>query len=344
MTPDHRTRRRAPAIALAIVAACLAVACKPKLEVTHSPLNPNVGQAVTYTATASDPNGIKEIRIIVNGSVVKTCANATSCSETLVSNAPDGSIVSYAAQADDKQDNTAVKGTYFYGVGAAHPIWVPARLTIKPHTHAIDVCFAMDTDYGGNLALFQMDVFDKIHNRLFETDVVESNTEKYNFYLSRAAVSAGKCGVIPAFMEGAGSQCDAFVVLHNDTFRDCTLGDNFSAEGSETKSFIHEAGHALYGLADEYEGDTSYFQPNVFPNIFGNFIQSSNVGEIICQDQVSALGGDPTECTEFCDDPNDCGAGWWRHTTDTVVMNRGFFSDKWGAPARARVDWFHDFY
>lgn len=338
----------APATATKIAAlalACLAVGCRPKVEVTHWPLNPDANAPVTYTATASDPNGIAQIRIIVNGNVAKTCATGeTLCAVTLVSTAPNGSIVSYAADATDGQGNKTRVGDYFYGVGDLHPIWAPARLTERPHTEAIDLCFVMDADYDGDFTLFQSDAYDKIHNRLFETDGVKTNTDKYNFYISRTEVNAGKCGVIPDFMEIVGSQCDAFAVLHRQKFRDCTSGDNFSAEGFETKSFVHEAGHAIYGLADEYEGDTSYHMPPTYPNIFGDFVSGSNLGQTACQAQVSSLNGDPTQCNEFCDDPADCGAGWWRHTTSTTIMTRGFSSDPWGIPARARVDWFHSWY
>jgi hypothetical protein len=276
--------------------------------------------------------------------VKKICTGEALCSITLVSTAPAGSIVSYAATAEDSQGNKTRKGDYIYGVGNAFPPWVPARLTERPHTQAIDLCFVMDTDYQGDFALFQSDAYDKIHNRLFETAGVKDNTEKYNFYLTRTPVNAGDCGVIPEFMELIGSQCDAFAVLHQSKFRDCTSGDNFSAEGLETKSFVREAGHAIYGLSDEYEGDTSYFMAPNFPNIFGNFISGSNAGQLTCQAQVASLNGNPGECNEFCDDPADCGAGWWRHTTDTTVMTQGFFDDRWGIPARARVDCLHGWY
>jgi hypothetical protein len=43
----------------ALALACLAVGCRPRLEVTHWPLNPDAAQPVTYTAAASDPNGVK---------------------------------------------------------------------------------------------------------------------------------------------------------------------------------------------------------------------------------------------------------------------------------------------
>lgn len=59
---------------------------------------------------------------------------------------------------------------------------------------------------------------------------------------------------------------DTDAVLHEENFRDCSIGSWFSAEGHDTKAFLHESGHAVFNMADEYDGNTNYFEPNNEPN------------------------------------------------------------------------------
>ena len=53
-----------------------------------------------------------------------------------------------------------------------------------------------------------------------------------------------------------------------NTLRECAAGGIFSAEATEAGVFIHETGHAGWGMADEYCCDGGYLQPKPNPNIY----------------------------------------------------------------------------
>jgi len=340
-----RTRRR---LALAGVAAlALMTACKPDVRARHTPLNPTAGQTVTFDVTAYDPQGVAEIKIWVNGAAVKTCTSTTTCSFT---GGPypgnDQGYVTYSARAKDTQGNQRTIGSYHFAIGRPwnDQAWIPVRLTDRAPSDAIDVCFAGDFDYDAEVEDLQTDINTKIFDRYFQNNPIQGHRDKYNFYYTTLPVDAANCGQGVTMLNAlAGTFCDAFAVLHVANFRDCTVGLRFSAEGGETKAFIHESGHALYGLADEYEGDTSYSYSGPFHNIWPD-VTASAPGEQWCQADVSSYGGDASKCQEFCDNSNLCGFGWWRYGTATTVMTNGIFTDPWGLPALKRLEHVHGQY
>lgn len=73
-----------------------------------------------------------------------------------------------------------------------------------------------------------------------------------------------------------------------NTLRECARGGVFSAEAGETGVFIHETGHAGWGLADEYAPDGGYFQADPNPNTY--------LSLLACTDDVGRLGGVAADC------------------------------------------------
>jgi len=327
------------------------VACKPKAQVRTSPLNPAASQQVTFTVNAVDGDGVAKIKIFVNNALVKTCNFVDDCEYT---GGPypalDQGIVTYRATAEDTKGYLKQVGPYRFAVGRPwnNQTWVPIRTSQLAAGDAIDVCFGFDPNsgYNGNLHAFLADVEDKIFDRYLQTDLISQSESKYKFYYTATPMSATNCGanLTNALTLAAGGHCDAFAVLHNDKRRDCTSGSVFTAEGYTTQAFVHESGHAIFGLADEYEGDTSYFLPSPHANIWPNVGPGTSTGQMWCQSDIASLGGDTSLCNNFCNDPNDCGFGWWRYTTNTTMMTRGLHTDKWGLPAVAQVNSVHDAY
>jgi hypothetical protein len=74
----------------------------PSVHVSHAE-GPSCGEVI-YTATASDNVGVTRIKIYLNGDVVKTCKDTTSCSFT-------GGAGSYYATAEDAAHNVATSDT-----------------------------------------------------------------------------------------------------------------------------------------------------------------------------------------------------------------------------------------
>jgi hypothetical protein len=335
---------------LMAVALLFGVACRPRAWIESRPLNPRATDAVTFRVTAEDGDGVAEIKIRVNGTLVKTCNNADTC--TFMGGpypGNDQSVLTYEATVKDNKGNSKQVGPYRSAVGRPwqNQTWIPVRGSQRAAADAIDVCFVGDLDYGGDTDALLSDVADKIFDNYFLTDRIKQNESKYKFFYSATPASVLNCGanIVTAQLLQSGAHCNAIAVLHKSTMQDCTVGNIFTAEGSETKAFVHESGHALFDLADEYEGDTSYHLSHPFPNIWPDLGPgSAQLGEQFCQDGVGAYGGAASQCDEFCDNAVFCGFGWWRYSTATTMMVWGDFDDPWGLPARKKLTWIHGKY
>lgn len=334
-------------MSLASFALLFGTACKPRAWIEARPLNPRTTDPMAFTVTAQDGDGVAEIKIKVNGSLVKTCTNSSTC--TFMGGpypAYDQSVVFYEATVKDTKGFLKQVGPYLTAIGRPwqNEIWIPVRGSSLAAPDAIDICFAGDGSYANDTDGLLSDIADKIYDNYFVTDGIKDNERKYKFFYTAVPTSTASCGanVITGALLANGSHCNAVAVLHKATMQDCSIGNIFTAEGSETKAFVHETGHAVFGLADEYEGNTSYFLPIPFANIWPDI--GPNVGKQLCEANVSSYGGDPTLCDEFCDNPIFCGFDWWRYGTSITMMVNGDSSDKWGLPARKRVDWTHGKY
>lgn len=98
-----------------------------------------------------------------------------------------------------------------------------------------------------------------------------------------------ECQIVPpANLDEHYGWANARGLLHPATLRDCASGGFFSAEAGEANVFVHETGHAGWGLADEYCCDGGYEPPPSHPNVYDN--------RQACLDDVGSLGGIPTDC------------------------------------------------
>ncbi|GIJ60360.1 hypothetical protein [Virgisporangium aurantiacum] len=124
---------------------------------------------------------------------------------------------------------------------------------------------------------------------LYREQIVLDNQRAINVWLARDGASTG--GIRDLDGNGALETCqhtlpdntgrdygfgNVKAILHPmtpfpgdiNTLRECAVGGVFSAEAGEPDAFIHETGHAGWGLADEYPFGVDYFQPNPYPNIY----------------------------------------------------------------------------
>ena len=205
----------------------------------------------------------------------------------------------------------------------------------------IDLVFVMDEDYNGNLEAFLSDAQSKVNNRLGGVAPVDTNLDKFNFYFTRqeGTVDTNNCGQENSLPDDLLKQCpfaDAVVVLHTASFGDCKRTSGgvsiFSAEGNSNRSFIHEAGHGLFGLRDEYDSDremgscsytayTSYWWP--FHCL--DTPSDSNIWatEEDCRNEATNQGWDPDRCYEF----TECQCGWWKHGDPSLASDDDRYYD-----------------
>ncbi|MEW6443881.1 MAG: hypothetical protein AB1640_23295 [bacterium] len=327
------------------------VGCYPDVRITHTPVVAKSSQTVTFNAVLTSDGDAPPctIQITVNGDVERTCTNMQEGDTCSYTGGPytdrEHGIVTYSARATSATGDGLGTFTYHFGVtddaynyapmGFDCP-WINARFT-GPVDEKQDVVFHMAPDYG-SFEAFVDDVGDKINTVYAQQAIIAERPhfDTFSFYVYRktAAGSAG-CGTVHADAERDMSWRDVDAVMHLSDFTDCTRGSHFSAEGGPTKAFLHESGHAVFDLGDEYDDDDcstgGYYELADEPNIFD--LRSG------CRDEQTAKGRNPEACWEF----TSCSGGWWGiHSLDVhTVMQMGNVGEPWGVEAEERLDWYY---
>jgi len=239
------------------------------------------------------------------------------------------------------------------GQGDACQTCIP--LSFKgPSSGKIDLLFIPDADYGGDFGRFQNDIADLVVNAMWATPPINQTSEhqKFNIYITRlkgdAYIDANGDSQLDIPIQ-VTSDCpfiDVRAVIHltQPPFRDWRSGTDFCAVYSSTSgpviyfNFMHEFGHAVFNLADEYCCDTHYFLPIPHPNIWQ--LESN------CEEH-RAYYGFSSACEYFCHfEQGNCGAGWWRLQGPSLMDGYAdlALSDGYGEAGLLRAEWVLDQY
>lgn len=131
------------------------------------------------------------------------------------------------------------------------------------------------------------------------------------------------------------------VILHNQVCRDKSIGEEFSSEPTSIGTLLHETGHALFGLGDEYDdrpGCITHYHSTV-P------IENSNIwdSEALCRAHTSLPN--PNDCDPTNSDIpfTPCGSDWWKAQAGRHMMEcncRGYPASicAWGNDAARQVN------
>ena len=231
---------------------------------------------------------------------------------------------------------------------------IPFAISGSPY-FKIDLVLVPAEDYGGSLETFLGDMEDLILQEYGMTAPIDEHLDKFNFYYMEHEGQVGEdkgCGgILPEEFESP--QCDlanAVGILHNTGLRDCTTGSSqFTARGDNSRrTFIHESGHAVFKLKDEYEDDqvnladcTSYRQNDTDggpPNIWSSLEN--------CENYAALMAWDESDCDHYCDNNTCCTKsasttdGWWKLDGEPEIMHHG--GNGFGRACRARIDWVFD--
>jgi hypothetical protein len=183
------------------------------------------------------------------------------------------------------------------------------------------------------------DVEDKMYDVYGEQNIIRYswNYDDLDFWVyAKEAAQASYCRIVHPDTEGDISWREFDAVLHTAELGDCTdiVRHSFSAEGHNTKAFLHESGHAVFGLADEYDA-----VPNCYTNYKMPVVPEPNIWstEAACRAEQTDKGRDPDACHMF----TTCQGGWWgiHQLADGTVMQIGMVGDPWGIEAAERVTW-----
>lgn len=193
--------------------------------------------------------------------------------------------------------------------------------------------------YTANRSLFLLDAEDKIRNwylnldNLADDPIPDDFQDRFNFYYywdpSHFGDAHDGCsGKLPSnfwrdapFADVAGILYPPYWVNGRAAAGGCAnaLGprSQFKAPGFHGGVVIHESGHAVFALVDEYCGDTYYEQNNPLPNVWSSL---SN-----CRNDVTREGWDPNNCRQILWDNVsttgiDCSRNYWRWNPDPEIM------------------------
>lgn len=285
-----RTRRSARFITrISKILAILAISagtggCSVQIQSAHEPMHP-LKEPLVISATATGYVGkidlsIEESQIDASGNetvvssmqIINTCdplfwRRSLSCTDVIHGvdgRHEDGRMIKFKATATSPLGKK-VSETYQFATGEYPPPDKPIPIRVKG-----DVLKKFD------IVLIRTDEFDLDFFRNYLDNIIEESFFKYsafrewrmffNFYYSphnqsyedscmfdgpdQAGIPASPDAVMGSLM----ADSDVIVYLHEDEMRDCRKKGRFSAEFWFDKSIIHEAGHALFGLRDEYYG------------------------------------------------------------------------------------------
>ncbi len=179
--------------------------------------------------------------------------------------------------------------------------------TRKPMKERLNVCFFMDTDYQNNWPLFLEDITGLIYDGYHENNMIEQDKDMWGFYYTKQ-VGDGK-GIsadcfneskYPVFVtDSIIDGIDAFGLIHREEYSDGAymygnltyMAHNmFTSEFYNYGTAIHETGHAIFRLNDEYQGCIC-FEAGKESNVFSK--------KSDCQAFNRLNGFPPEDCTEL---------------------------------------------
>jgi hypothetical protein len=256
-------------------------------------------------------------------------------------------LVGYGVIATNSSGISTSEGYIYYAVGP-YP-WpndpIPVYMTGAKTTHEmIDLVFMPDKDYATTYPgadawqePFMQDVSGLLKNAYLSGSNFSRETRSrrgaWNFYVTYQQADAGAslgCGLsAPSNWMNLRVTANAGLIVHTEDLRDCSQvlpdGSLFSAEPASYVPAIHETGHGVYGLADEYCGG-GLFESDVEPNVHSS--------QTRCRDMPCKSGA---KCARICS-----GQNWFRCDDGADLMvttssvNNGF-----DACDQRRILWKH---
>lgn len=318
-------------LAVTVFGAMMLTGCSDaSLLTTHTPAHPGTNASVTLNAhstgsvdkitlsyevytLSTGPGGTHVQTLTTPMADVKTCdpagnAATLDCSHTVAGGFPANRLIKLKAVAKGGNGHNRTE-SYMFAAGtypwANDPI--PIRVTGDPASR-MDVVFIPDTDI--TLANFRAGLADVIEDLYFKYETYRGNDKGlmwrtiYNFYYSGVQGNYEEsCNfTAPSNLATLQTVGDAVAILHQADLRDCKSGGMFSSEIDYDKTLIHETGHALFDLKDEYCCDSSYSQQACYPNLYASLAA--------CQADAPSLGLAATDCVKLSKDGKSI--NFWR--------------------------------
>ncbi len=152
-------------------------------------------------------------------------------------------------------------------------------------SNTINICFFPDVDYGGNFRAFITDVRKLVLEGYHVNNAIVEHRDDWAFYYTQDQADGLNIALdftnpdhYPDFMKDSIiSGIDAFGLIHKNEYSDGSyLYGNihflaqsvFTSEGKNPGTAVHETGHAVFLLSDEYDGCACFQPEGSFANVF----------------------------------------------------------------------------
>lgn len=186
----------------------------------------------------------------------------------------------------------------------------------SPMSEVIDIAFFRDTDYKDSIEIYNDDLNGMVQKGFFGSEVFSQNRQHWSFYTTdrsangkAIAEDVGNDALIPEFLKDFSIPgIDAFCLMHREDYTDRSLllenfhalsNNLFSAEAHNWGTAVHECGHAIFHLSDEYSG-CACFQTHSSSNVFRE--------QADCMEWNMANGFPTADCYAVSDIYN---RDWW---------------------------------
>jgi len=266
------------------------------------------------------------------------------CAVTVPVGYADNSLIRYRARATNIDGISTDDGEIYFTAGKYDwpddpiPIYVRGAPEVK-----IDLVFIPDKDYGIGSPGFMDDVGALVKESLFSEKLfaskIRDRREMWNLYITYQQGDAEPyCNRVPppnwAIMSAT---VDSGFIVHKTDLTDCSglgPGSTFSAErisSTEARFYvvpIHELGHSVFSLADEYRGGGLFASSMPEHNLF--------IDRATCEANAANHGWPLSNCKRIRQ------TNYWRSDGDGDLMENTSSTDHVPGPSDAgRYEWWY---
>ncbi len=354
-------RSRLLASCMLMLASSLPAAADSLQESSHWPLLARDGRQVTIAGRFADPVGIASITLEIITGPLGGCHALMPCRQAnehktyrctfeqywpkkdVVSCVHYGTfteqLVTYCAEATTGDGRILrAREVTFAVTDRLHGDW--SKLPVLWHSRpdgdtTVALNFARAQDYGDDEGYYDfLDDLGALAEGVFHgtkdyARLYARALDRFDLWLLPQRIHLDdQCHFEPSFEERvAASGVSANIVLHKRLFRDCAevyLGGNASVYGGSGESpyiLVHETGHCVFGLADEYACGGWHDGAGSCRNLFDSLAQCT-------------AGGKPCEPLVCNGEP----LGRWRLQSDPEIMKDAVDSADWRNEARRCVE------
>ncbi|MEY3982589.1 MAG: hypothetical protein RL160_146 [Bacteroidota bacterium] len=277
------------AVSLVVLLLMGFTSCKenPETFAIHTPISPGSSERVTYRLNKLT-GSVDQVKLFTRVSTIDSSGNVTSMGRETLANtwnspsfpielqSPVGGyganrLVQYRfeVKGNDKTYNHRVTfATTPYPVAnAAIPVYV-----VGDQNKVFNIVFIPDTSMTSRPDLFKSTVASQIDSTFHQEDWIRRLRNSYNFFINPVSAIARDFNTgmrhVPPSNDANLSFAQGRCILHFHDIRDQSGAGYFSAEYYVRGTMLHESGHALYRLSDEYDNSTTLRQTDPNPNIW----------------------------------------------------------------------------